>query len=215
MVKVAGVQFLSGLKVYDFKIGEKKSNIRDYVLVETSQGEEIGKIVYVNKEVNEKKMETPLKEIKSVLTEEERKRLNDLRREGIKLMPLFREKVKKYGLLMKPVMIDFSLDGEKIICYFTSENRVDFRDLVKDLARTFKKQVKLRQIGSRDEAKIYGGFGMCGRPVCCKNFLISNETITMDMARIQYESGVSAGKISGICGRLMCCLAFEKKDKKG
>jgi len=128
-------------------------------------------------------------------------------------MPKFKEKVKKYGLLMKPVMVDFTLDGEKMIFYFTSENRIDFRDLVKDLARTFKKQVKLRQIGARDEAKIYSGFGMCGRPVCCRSFLVSNETITMDMARMQYESGVSASKISGMCGRLMCCLAFEKNEK--
>ncbi|PIZ00629.1 stage 0 sporulation protein [bacterium (Candidatus Howlettbacteria) CG_4_10_14_0_8_um_filter_40_9] len=213
MVKVAGVQFISGLKVYDFKMLDDVK-IRDYVLVETVQGEEIGKVVYINKEFEEKDLRSPLKEIKKILTEEDRHNLKEYRKKGQEIMPQFVEKIEKYGLKMSPVMLDYSLDGETIILYFTADGRVDFRSLVRDLARTFRKQVKLRQVGSRDEAKIYGGFGMCGRPICCRSFIVSTESITMDMARGQYKSGISANKVSGLCGRLMCCLSFEPGNKK-
>lgn len=213
MAKVAGIQFVSGLKVYDFGMTNDLA-VRDYVLVETIQGEEIGKVVYVNKEIDTKDMKSPLKEIRKILTEEDKQTLREYRKSGLELLPKFAEKIQKYGLGMSPVMIDYSLDGETIILYFTAEGRVDFRNLARDLARTYRKQVKLRQIGSRDEAKIYGGFGMCGRPVCCRSFVVSSESITMDMARAQYETGINANKVSGLCGRLMCCLSFEKNKEK-
>lgn len=215
MIKAIGVQFLTGLKVYDFDPEEKKVSLRDYILVETAQGEEIGKVVYIEKEIDEKKISSPLKGIEKVLSDSDIEKLKEYRQRGQDALPKFREKVFKYGLQMKPVMVDFSLDGDKMIFYFSADGRVDFRELLKDLARTFKKQIKMKQIGSRDEAKIYGGFGMCGRPICCKSFLVTNASITMDMVRDQYETNMSASKVSGICGRLMCCIAFENGDKIG
>lgn len=211
MIEVVGVQFISGLKVYDFKPGDNEIAIKDYVLVETAKGEEIGRIVYVGKEIKEDDAKSPLKEISRVLSEGDKGKLKEYRKKGAKMFPEFQKKIIKYKLDMKPTMIDFTLDGETAIFYFTAEGRVDFRGLARDLSRTFRIQVKMRQIGSRDEAKIYGGYGMCGRPVCCKRFLVSSEAITMDMVRKQYSSGVATSKVSGLCGRLMCCLAFEKK----
>ena len=137
-----------------------------------------------------------------------------MRHDGLVLVSLFREKVTELGLEMKPITVEYSFDGGKIIFYFTAENRVDFRELIKSLSRAVKEQVVMRQIGPRDEAKLLGGYGICGQPVCCVRFLTQAESVSMDMAREQYEMNVNANKVTGLCGRLMCCLAFEEPEKK-
>ncbi|MEI7690193.1 MAG: regulatory iron-sulfur-containing complex subunit RicT [bacterium] len=219
MIKVIGIRFNSSLKVYDFKSGRHKTHIDDFVIVETTQGIEIGKIVYIDKEVVSKNSDEPYKEIIRVADEKDLNRWEKMRQEGYQFLSLFREKVTDLGLEMKPITVELSFDGDKAIFYFTSENRVDFRELIKTLSRNVKKQVVMRQIGPRDEAKMLGGFGICGQSVCCNRFLTSAESVSMDMAREQYETNVNANKVTGLCGRLMCCLAFEdngaKSDKRG
>jgi cell fate regulator YaaT (PSP1 superfamily) len=216
MIKVVGVQFNSSLKIYDFRPGRHNVEINDWVIVETTQGIEIGRVVYVNKEVTAKEMEEPFKEIIRIADEKDLAKWQKMREEGQKFFPDYSEKINKLGLEMKPTSVEFSFDGERAIFYFTAENRVDFRELIKELGRVVKKQVILRQIGPRDEAKMLGGYGICGQPICCNRFLTKMTSVTMDMARDQYETNVNANKVTGACGRLMCCLAFEanKKYKK-
>jgi cell fate regulator YaaT (PSP1 superfamily) len=214
MIKVIGVQFNSSLKIYDFRAGRHKVSINDWVIVETAQGIEIGRVIYVNKEVTAKEMEEPFKEIIRVADDKDLAKWQKMREEGGKYFPDYTEKIQKLGLEMKPTSVEFSFDGERAIFYFTAENRVDFRELIKELGRVVKKQVILRQIGPRDEAKMLGGFGICGQPVCCKRFLTKMTSVTMDMARDQYETNVNANKVTGVCGRLMCCLSFEADKKK-
>jgi cell fate regulator YaaT (PSP1 superfamily) len=134
--------------------------------------------------------------------------------EGRDYFDSFKKKTLELGLDMKPIKTEMSFDGERIVYYFTAENRVDFRELIKELSRDAKKNVIMRQIGPRDEAKLLGGFGICGQPVCCKRFLTQMEGVSMDMAREQFENNINANKVTGLCGRLMCCLAYEI-DKKG
>jgi cell fate regulator YaaT (PSP1 superfamily) len=214
MIKVIGVQFNSSLKIYDFKPGRHTININDWVIVETTQGLDIGRVVYVNKEVSAKEVEEPYKEIIRKADEKDLARWDKMKEEGSKHLEEFRAKANELGLDMKPTNCEFSFDGEKAIFYFTAENRVDFRELIKELNRVVKKQVIMRQIGPRDEAKILGGYGVCGEPICCKRFLTKMTSVTMDMAREQYENNVNANKVTGACGRLMCCLAFEDYSKK-
>ena len=214
MIKVIGVRFNSSLKAYDFKLGRHKVEIDDSVVVETTQGIEIGRVIYIDKEVASKNDDEPYKEIIRVADEGDLKHWEKMRQDGYQYLSLFREKVTDLGLDMKPITVELSFDGDKEIFYFTSENRVDFRELIKILSRNAKKQVVMRQIGPRDEAKMLGGFGICGQPVCCNRFLVSAESVSMDMAREQYETNVNANKVTGLCGRLMCCLAFEDNDKK-
>ncbi|MDD5693014.1 MAG: regulatory iron-sulfur-containing complex subunit RicT [Patescibacteria group bacterium] len=214
MIKVIGIQFNSSLKTYDFKPGRHKTNINDYVVVETVQGIEIGRVIYIDKEISAKEMEEPHKEIMRIADEKDIKRWEKMRQDGLELVGLFREKVAELKLDMKPITVEYSFDGERIIFYFTAENRVDFRELIKVLSRAVNKQVVMRQIGPRDEAKLLGGYGICGQPVCCVRFLTQAESVSMDMAREQYEMNVNANKVTGLCGRLMCCLAFEEPEKK-
>ncbi len=214
MLKVIGVQFTSSLKIYDFKPGRNKVEINDQVVVTTTQGMEIGRVVYIDKEVSQKDSDEPYKEIVRVADEKDLNRWNKMREDGYQYLPLFREKVGELNLEMKPITVEFSFDGEKAIFYFTAENRVDFRELIKILSRHIGKQVVMRQIGPRDEAKMLGGHGICGQQVCCVRFLKQAESVSMDMARDQYETSVNANKVTGLCGRLMCCLAFEDAGKK-
>lgn len=218
MIKVIGVQFNSSLKIYDFKPGRHEAEINDWVVVETSQGVDIGRVVYVGKEVSPKDVEEPYKEITRIADDKDLSRFEHMREEGKKFLEEYKAKVLKLGLEMKPTDVELTFDGEKVIFYFTAENRVDFRELIKELSRLTKKQVIMRQIGPRDEAKMLGGYGICGNEVCCKRFLVKMTSVTMDMARDQYESNVNANKVTGCCGRLMCCLAFEDQNngnKKG
>jgi cell fate regulator YaaT (PSP1 superfamily) len=214
LIKVIGVQFTSSLKIYDFKPGRNKIEINDHVVVETTQGIEIGRVIYVDKEAVIKNAEEPYKEIIRLADDKDMNRWDKMREEGYQYLSLFRERVTELGLEMKPITVELSFDGEKAIFYFTAENRVDFRELIKILSRHVKKQVVMRQIGPRDEAKMLGGYGICGQPVCCVRFLTQAESVSMDMARDQYETNVNANKVTGLCGRLMCCLAFEESSKK-
>lgn len=214
MTKAIGVQFRSGIKIYDFKQKNDDIQIHDQVLVETAYGEEVGVVQYIGKEVKESK-ETPLKDIQKVLSDKDIDRLERLKNEHLGYIDIFNNKVEEHGLDMKFVDFEFSLDGEKVTFYFTADSRVDFRNLVRDMSRQIKKTILLRQMGQRDEARLLGGFGPCGRPICCGNFLTKLENISMDMVREQYSGTRNASKISGVCGKLMCCLAFENgKEKK-
>lgn len=214
MIKVIGIQFNSSLKIYDFKPGRNKVLVNDFVVVETAQGIEIGRTIYIDKEVATQNTEEPYREIIRIADDKDLSRWQKMRAEGYQFLSLFREKVTELNLEMKPITVELSFDGEKAIFYFTAENRVDFRELIKILSRNVKKQVIMRQIGPRDEAKMLGGFGICGQPVCCVRFLTQAESVSMDMARGQYETNVNANKVTGLCGRLMCCLAFEETEKK-
>jgi cell fate regulator YaaT (PSP1 superfamily) len=214
MVKVCGVQFNSSLKIYDFRQGRHKVDLSDFVIVETTQGTEVGRVIYINKEIKPEEMEEPFKEIIRIADEKDLARWKKMRQEGSANLNLFKEKVLELGLDMKPIDVELSFDGEKAIFYFTAENRVDFRELIKVLSRAVRKQVIMRQIGPRDEAKFLGGFGICGQPICCARFLNQVESISMDKAREQYVSTINASKVTGICGRLMCCLAFEEQDRR-
>jgi len=212
-MKVVGVQFNSAVKIYDFLPGSTKPEINSWVLVETSQGKEMGRVIYVNKETKEDS-ENELKEIIKVADEKDIDRYNRMITEGESHFQRYQALVNEMGLDMKPVRTEISFDGEKVICFFTADNRVDFRELIRELSREFKKSIVMRQIGPRDEAKLLDGYGICGQRVCCKRFLTKTESITMDMAREQFENNINANKVTGLCGRLMCCLAFEEGIEK-
>lgn len=208
MVKVIGVKFSHSLKIYEFLPGKAKIKNKDKVVVETPQGIEIGDVVYVAKEKKEDP-HNPLKEILRVANEKDLELFHQLEEEAKKYFPLFKEKIAKYNLNMNPVGVSASLDGSRLIFYFTSEGRVDFRELARDISRSVQRQAILRQIGPRDEAKLLGGYGRCGRPICCATFLLGTESVKMDSVEAQYGVPKSASKVSGICGRLMCCLNYE------
>jgi cell fate regulator YaaT (PSP1 superfamily) len=220
LAKTIGIKFPHTLKIYDFLPGKHAVKVRDFVVVETTQGVEIGQVVYVGKEVKESEAEGELKEIEKIASKADLARRDELEETAKELFPLFLEKIEKYKLSMSPVGVSYSLDETKAIFYFTSEGRVDFRELSKDLSRTIQKQAILRQIGPRDQAKLIGGYGRCGRPICCATFLIGTEGVSMEVVERQFGGPKSASKISGICGRLMCCLNYEpeapeKRAKKG
>lgn len=214
MTKAIGVKFPHTLKIYDFLPGKHDVAVRDFVVVETTQGKEIGQVAYVNREVNESDLEAPLKEIENIASEKDLEKQAELEEEAKELYPVFTEKIEKYGLSMNPVGVGLSLDGTKAVFYFTAEGRVDFRELARDLSRGIQKQAILRQIGPRDEAKLIGGYGRCGRPICCGTFLIGTEGVSMETVEKQFGGPKSASKISGICGRLMCCLNYEDGEGK-
>lgn len=213
MTKALGIQFRSGIKIYDFKQDGDAAQIGDLILVETVHGEEVGEVKYLNKEIKVSGGET-LKGIKKILSPEDVARLHRLKKENESYVELFRTKARQHKLDMKFVDFDISIDGEKVTFYFIAESRVDFRDMVRDISRNLKKTVLLRQMGQRDEARLLDGFGPCGQPICCKKFLTKLDNISMDMAREQYHGTRSANKVSGVCGKLMCCLAFEKAAEK-
>lgn len=212
MTKVIGVKFPHTLKIYDFLPGKDEVKIRDFVVVETTQGQEVGQVVYTGKEIKEDKLEAPLKEIERVAKESDIKTRDELDDKAKELLPIFVEKIEKYNLSMSPVGVGYSLDETKAIFYFTAEGRVDFRELARELSRAIQKQAILRQIGPRDEAKLIGGYGRCGRPICCGTFLVGTEGVSMETAEKQFKAPKSASKISGICGRLMCCLNYEDRE---
>jgi cell fate regulator YaaT (PSP1 superfamily) len=214
MTKVIGIKFPQTLKIYDFLPGRNKVELRDFVLVETTQGLEIGQVVYLDREVSEKDLEGPLKEIERIATPEDISKSRHIEDTAQELMPLFVEKIERYNLPMNPVGVSLSFDETKATFYFTSEGRVDFRELSKDISRSIKKQAVLRQIGPRDEAKLIGGYGRCGRPICCGSFLLGTEGVTMETVEAQYGMPKNANKVSGVCGRLMCCLNYELPEAR-
>lgn len=214
MPKVIGVKFAHTLKIYDFLPGEAKLNPRDRVVVETTQGLEIGEVVYVGKDLKIVDPENPLKTIERIAGDKDLQNEKEMEESAKNLLPVFSEKVEKFGLKMNPVGVSYSLDGSKAIFYFTADGRVDFRELAKDLSRAIQKQAVMRQIGPRDEAKLIGGYGRCGRRICCATFLLGSESVSMETVENQFGGPKNANKISGICGRLMCCLNYEEIEKK-
>lgn len=210
-IKVLGIKFKNNPKIYDFMAGDEKADIKDTVIVETAFGKEIGIVVYIDKEVSLKNQ--PTQKVLRKATEKDLESLVVSKKDRENLEKIFKEKTNKYNLDMKLVGIEFSIE-DKIMFLFTAENRIDFRELVKDLTKSLKKQIRLKQIGPRDESRQLGGFGQCGRPLCCMQFMSDMESITMDMARNQNMAGKGSSKISGLCGRLMCCLSFESEVYK-
>jgi cell fate regulator YaaT (PSP1 superfamily) len=208
MIKVVGVRFKPIGKIYYFHPGELKLAAGDKVVVETVRGQEFGEVAVGNKEVAEKEIVTPLKPVLRIATEEDHKRVAANKRKEKKAFNICLEKIASHKLPMKLVEVEYSFDNSKIIFYFTADGRVDFRELVRDLAAVFRTRIELRQIGVRDEAKMIGGLGSCGRVLCCRSFLGEFEPVSIRMAKEQNLS-LNPGKISGICGRLMCCLRYE------
>lgn len=206
---VTGVRFKRPGKIYYFDPADLQIEKGMNVIVDTAMGEEYGEVVIANKEVEEDSVTEPLKKVIRIATEkDEKSRLENKAKEKDAFKTCL-EKIEKHGLPMKLVDAEYKYDGSKLIFYFTADGRIDFRDLVKDLASVFRTRIELRQIGVRDEVKRCGGNGMCGRQLCCCSFLGNFETVSIKMAKEQNIS-LNPSKISGNCGRLMCCLKYEQ-----
>lgn len=210
MINIIGVRFKSGGKVYYFNPNGLTVKKDDNVIVETSRGMEMGKVVIEEKEISEESINAPLKDVVRIATEADVKVAEANRIKEKEAFGICLEKIKDHNLEMKLVEVEYTFDGSKILFYFTAEGRVDFRELVKDLATVFKTRIELRQIGIRDETKTLGSIGICGRELCCSKFLGEFAPVSIKMAK---EQGLSLNptKISGICGRLMCCLKYEQE----
>ncbi len=208
MIKVTGVKFKTAGKVYFFDPDQFNVQVGDNVIVETARGLEFGTISMEITEVNEVDIVAPLKKIIRIATPDDEKKHEENERKKEKSLSICQEKIEKRGLEMKLIDVEYTFDNSKIIFYFTADGRIDFRELVKDLAAVFKMRIELRQIGVRDEAKMLGGIGSCGRPLCCNSWLADFEPVSIKMAKVQNLS-LNPTKISGICGRLMCCLKYE------
>lgn len=210
MKKIVGVKFKRPGKIYFFDPGDFEVNKNDNVIVETAMGDELAKVVVPKRDIDESKLNTPLKKVIRIATEEDIKSQEKFKAKEPEALEICKEKIKKYGLDMNLIDVDYKFDGSKILFYFTADGRIDFRDLVKDLASIFKTRIELRQIGVRDEVKRIGGNGVCGRELCCCSFLDSFETVSIKMAKEQ-NIALNPSKISGNCGRLMCCLKYEQE----
>ena len=210
MAEIIGVRFKSVGKVYYFDPGELKLEKGDRVIVETARGVECGEVAMGNRQIDDASLSKPLKKVMRAATEADLKKVNDNEARQKQAFKLCEEKIAKHKLNMKLVDVEFTFDNNKILFYFTADGRVDFRELVKDLAGVFRTRIELRQIGVRDEAKMLGGLGICGRPFCCSTFLGEFQPVSIKMAK---EQGLSLNptKISGTCGRLMCCLKYEQE----
>lgn len=209
MTEIIGVRFKDVGKVYYFSPCGISFRHGDKVIVETARGVECGDIVLANRTVSEKSLVSPLKKVLRKADENDILQAQKNREKEKEIMKTFSEKIRRHNLDMKPIDVDCTFDGTKILFYFTSEGRVDFRDLVKDLASIYRTRIELRQIGVRDEAKMLGGLGICGRPFCCSSFLGEFQPVSIKMAKEQSLS-LNPTKISGTCGRLMCCLKYEQ-----
>lgn len=210
MINVIGVQFRRAGKVYYFAPGELDIKKGDNVIVETARGVEYGKVVLGIKEIEEEKIVQPLKPVIRIATEEDAKIDAENRRKEKEAFDICLEKIKQFELEMKLIDVEYTFDNNKVLFYFTADGRIDFRELVKSLASVFRTRIELRQIGVRDETKILGGIGICGRELCCHSFLSEFAPVSIKMAKEQNLS-LNPTKISGICGRLMCCLKNEEE----
>ncbi|AIY07012.1 stage 0 sporulation protein [Planococcus sp. PAMC 21323] len=211
MYNVIGVRFKKAGKIYYFDPAELGIEKDDYVIVETARGIEYGKVVVPTKTVGENDVVLPLKQVVRIATERDRQQVEENRLEASRAFEMGTEKIEEHRLDMKLVDVEYTFDRNKVIFYFTAEGRVDFRNLVKDLASIFRTRIELRQIGVRDEAKMLGGIGPCGRMLCCSTFLGDFEPVSIKMAKDQNLS-LNPSKISGLCGRLMCCLKYENDE---
>ena len=210
MTKVIGVRFRTAGKIYFFDPGKLNIKRNDHVIVETARGIEYGTVVGNPREVEDSKVIQPLKPVLRIATErdDEQEANNKLKEKDAFKICL--EKIKKHGLEMKLIDAEYTFDNNKVLFYFTADGRIDFRELVKDLASVFKTRIELRQIGVRDETKILGGIGICGRELCCHSHLSEFVPVSIKMAKEQNLS-LNPTKISGVCGRLMCCLKHEEE----
>ena len=209
MVNVIGVSFRSSGKVYYFSPGSFEVNRGDYVIVETARGVEIGKVAMAPREMEEEKVTQPLRDIIRVATKEDKEKAALTRAKEKTACSICKEKIKAHGLEMKLIDAEYTFDESKLLFYFTADGRVDFRELVKDLASEYRIRIELRQVGVRDETKILGGIGICGRVLCCHSYLSDFVPVSIKMAKEQNLS-LNPTKISGSCGRLMCCLKYEQ-----
>lgn len=209
MIEIIGVRFKSGGKVYYFSPGSCQVNTGDLVITETARGTECGEVVIPNKKIPKTEVTAPLKSILRLATREDRRILELNRKREEKAFQVCQQKIAYRGLKMNLVDVECTFDNSKLLFYFTADNRVDFRELVKDLAAVFRTRIELRQIGVRDKAKILGGIGICGREFCCKGHLQDFQPVSIRMAKEQGLS-LNPSKISGCCGRLMCCLKYEQ-----
>ena len=210
MVEIIGVRFKSGGKQYYFDPAGLEVQPGQGVIVETSRGLEYGECAQGNTQVEEETVVQPLRPLVRIATEEDEKTVEKNREKEAKAFQICQEKIAAHSLEMKLVEAEYSFEGNKVLFFFTSDTRVDFRSLVKDLASTFRARIELRQIGVRDEAKMLGGLGICGKPFCCSTFLNEFQPVSIKMAKTQSLS-LNPTKISGTCGRLMCCLKYEQE----
>jgi len=208
---VVGIRFKKAGKIYYFDHGDFTLTLGEGVIVETARGVEYGEVVAEPLQVNEDEVVAPLKKVIRKATDEDNQQLSDNKEKETRAFQVGLEKIAIHKLPMKLVGVEQTFDGNKIIFYFTAEGRIDFRELVKDLAAVFRTRIELRQIGVRDEAKMVGGLGCCGRELCCTTWLSDFASVSIRMAKEQNLS-LNPTKISGICGRLMCCLKYENES---
>jgi len=213
MANVIGVRFRRAGKIYFFDPDGLQIETGSHVIVETARGIEYGTVVVSSKEISEEELVSPLKKVIRIATEEDDEIERENKKKEIEAFDICKEKIKEHGLEMKLIDVEFTFDNNKIMFYFTAEGRIDFRELVKDLAAIFKTRIELRQIGVRDETKMMGSLGICGRSLCCSSFLCEFQPVSIKMAKDQNLS-LNPTKISGVCGRLMCCLKYEEETYK-
>ena len=208
MVEIVGIRFMQAGKIYYFDPTDIKFNVGDKVVVETARGLELGDVVLSNRQVPENEIVQPLKKIERIATQKDIEAFDKNNEKEKEAFEICKEKIKAHDLDMKLIDVEYTIDNTKVVFYFTADGRVDFRELVKDLAAHFKMRIELRQVGVRDEAKMLGGIGACGRPLCCNKWLADFQPVSIKMAKTQNLS-LNPAKISGTCGRLMCCLNYE------
>lgn len=207
---VVGVRFKPVGKIYYFDPAELPVEKGSHVVVETSRGTEYGTVVIGKRDISEDEVVQPLKKVSRIATEQDEERYAANKEKEKEALDICHEKIRKHNLPMRLIDVEITFDNSKIIFYFTADNRIDFRELVKDLASVFKTRIELRQVGVRDETKMLGGIGICGRPLCCNTYLSEFIPVSIKMAKEQSLS-LNPTKISGICGRLMCCLKNEQE----
>ncbi len=210
MGKIIGVQFQKNGKLYYFDANGFEVRPGDYVIVDTSRGNDLGEVTMGPRDIDEETWHTPLKKTIRIATEQDIQHSVENRQKEKEAFSICQKKIAEHKLEMKLVSVEYAFDNSKILFFFTANGRVDFRSLVKDLASIFKMRIELRQIGVRDEAKMLGGLGPCGRPICCGSFLDQFQPVSIKMAKEQNLS-LNPTKISGVCGRLMCCLKYEQE----
>ena len=211
MAEVVGVRFKRAGRVYYFDPAEIELEVNDWVVVETARGLEAGWVVIAPKQVLASELTEPLKPVQRKAEAEDVRQMEELRSQEREALATCEAKVAEFNLPMKLLSADYNQDGSRLTFHFSAEGRVDFRELVRDLAATFKTRVELRQVGPRDEAKMMGGFGPCGRPLCCTSFLCEFNPVSIRMAKEQ-DVPLNPTKISGVCGRLLCCLSHENEQ---
>lgn len=210
MTRVIGVRFRNVGKIYYFSPKNLEIKSGDHVIVETARGVEYGNVVLPPRDVEDEKVVQPLKEVIRIANAQDDKKEENNRKREKEAYQICLKKIKEHGLEMKLIDVEYTFDNNKVLFYFTADGRIDFRELVKDLAAIFKTRIELRQIGVRDETKILGGIGICGRALCCHTYLSEFAPVSIKMAKEQNLS-LNPTKISGVCGRLMCCLKNEEE----